>query len=246
MDKINIGFVGGCINNQVGISRDDLYYSVLIKHLKEGKNNSEYQISLGSYLSFDQLVTKTNEFISKKKPNIIFLFIRPFPLMPLQKPFVKYERADGSKTRTIHPALFRRHLVWKDLLTKNQKATEFVFVPKSRIGLRDLNLIAGIVLGLHHWTKEYVANQILLVKQLCDQNNIQLKIISPPQNPESIIANLTCKWITSFIDRYCRQQKLEFININKFDIDKFEQDKIHFNIHGHQQLGQLIHAELTR
>lgn len=246
MDKINIGFIGGCINNQGGISRDDLYYSVMTKKLKESKSSNNYQISLGSYLSFDQLVIKTNEFISKKKPDIIFLFIRPFPLMPLQKPFVKYDKADGIQSWVIHPALFSTQLVWKDLLTKNQSANDFVFAPKNKIGLRDLNLIAGIALGLHHWTRRYIAKQIQLVKQLCDKDNIQLKIISPPQNPESIIANLTCKWITNFIDRYCKQQKLEFININKFDIDKFEQDKIHFNIHGHQQLGQLLYADLTR
>lgn len=244
MDKNNIGFIGGCINKQGGISRDDLYYSIMTKSLKQSK--LDYQISLGSYLSFDQLVSQTQQFISKKKPDIIFLFIRPFPLMPLQKPFVKYDKADGTQGWVIHPALFSRQLVWKDLLTKNQSANDYVFTPRNKIGLRDLNLVAGILLGMHHWTRRYIAKQIQLVQQFCEQNNIQLKIISPPQNPESVIANLTCKWFTNFLDRYCRQQHLEFIDINSFSIDKFEQDGIHFNINGHQQLGQLIYGNLTR
>ena len=132
MDKIVIGFIGGCINNQGGISRDDLYYSVMTKQLQKIRPDKDYQISLGTYLSFDQLASRTKLFIAKKKPNIIFLFIRPFPLMPLQKPLVKFDKADGTKRWAIHPALFSRQLIWKEQFTKNQTANNFVFVPRQK------------------------------------------------------------------------------------------------------------------
>jgi hypothetical protein len=108
-----------------------------------------------------------------------------------------------------------------------------------------LNLIIGIALGLHHWARRYVVEQLGLVSQLCEQNNIQLKIVSPPQNPESAIGNLTCKWIANFISEYCRRKHIEFININTFAVDKFETDKIHFNVYGHKVLGEVLYSALS-
>lgn len=242
---MTIGFIGGCINRQPGIGRAQLYHTLVIKHLMESQNENNYQIALGSYLSYDQLVSETEAFIFKKHPDHIFLFIRPFPIMPLQKLLVKYETANGRQYRTVHPGLFVRKLVWKEQLTKFQTKREYIFIkPRKKIGLRDWNLIAGITLGLHHWARHYIAKQIHLTHQLCQQQNIQLKIISPPQNPESVIGNLTCKWLTHFLSRYCRQEQISFININSLSVDYFEPDKIHFNIRGHQKLSEYIYTAL--
>ncbi|HET8572340.1 MAG TPA: hypothetical protein VFL76_00585 [Edaphocola sp.] len=245
MDSITTGFIGGCINHQPGISRSHLYHAIVMERLGQDQNNKNYRVALGRYLSYDQLVPEAEAFIFKKKPGHIFLFIRPFPVMPLQKLLVKYERADGRQTRAFHPALLTRKLAWNERLTKFQTERDFIFTPRKKIGLRDCNLMAGVVLGLHHWTRRYIAKQIHLTKQLCRQHDIQLSIISPPQNPESAIGNLTCKWLTGFLGRYCRQEQLGFININSFSIDNFEPDGIHFNIHGHRKLAELIYAVLS-
>ena len=243
MDKINIGFIGGCINNQEGINREDLYYSVGSKLL--ASNHKKYQITLGTYFSFDQLLDQTKKFIDKKQPNLLYLFIRPFPLMPLQKPIVKYDTAEKTIGYSLHPALFSRQLKWNEELTKFQSSNYFQSVSKNSFGFRDINLLAGVVLGLHHWMLKYLTHQLELVKQLCNEKKIKLKIISPPQNPESVFANLTCKWTSNYLDKYCKTAKLDFININSFSFANFEQDKIHFNIHGHKKLGELIYDDIT-
>lgn len=243
MDKINIGFIGGCINNQGGINREDLYYFVASKLL--ASNQKKYQITLGTYLSFDHLLDQTKKFIDKKQPSLIYLFIRPFPLMPLQKPIVKYDTAEKTIGYSLHPALFSRQLKWNEELTKYQSSNDFQFVSKSSFSFRDINLLAGVVLGLHRWTLKYLTHQLELVKQLCNKQKIKLKIISPPQNPESVLANLTCKWTANYLDKYCKSTKLDFININSFSLANFEQDKIHFNIHGHKKLGELIYDDIT-
>ncbi len=244
MDKINIGFIGGCLNNQRGINREDLYYSVLLNLLSNKK--TDYQISLGVYLSYDQLPDQTKIFIDKKKPNLIFLFIRPFPLLPLQKPIVKYESENNKVAYALHPALFNQQMKWKDELTKNQTSNDFQFVKKSVFGFRDINLLAGLFLGLPRWALNYLVHQLGLVKERCAAEEIKLIIISPPKNPGSILANILCKWTTDYLDKYCKTEQLDFININSFSRDNFEQDKIHFNLYGHRKLAEIIYDNLTR
>jgi hypothetical protein len=242
MDKINIGFIGGCINNQAGINREHLYHSIALKLLANW--HSEHKMTLGSYLSFDQLPDRTKNFIDKKQPAIIYLFIRPFPLMPLQKPIVKYDTAEETIGYSLHPALFTRQLKWNEELTRYQSSTDFVFVRKPSFGFRDLNLLAGVILGLHRWALKYLTHQLELVQQLCMQEKIKLKIISPPQNPESLLATLTCKWTANYLEKYCRTVMIDFININGFSLANFEQDRIHFNVHGHKKLGELIYEDI--
>lgn len=243
MDKLCIGFIGGCINNQGGIKREDLYYSITSKLLSNEQN--EHQITLGSYLSFDQLPDQTKKFIDKKRPNLIYLFIRPFPLMPLQKLIVKYDTADKKNGYSLHPALFTRQLKWEEELSNYQSSNDFQFVNKSVFGFSDINLIIGILLGLHHWALKYLTHQLELVKQLCTEQNIKLKIISPPQNHESILTNLTCKWTANYLNKHCKRADIDFVTINSFSLVNFEQDKIHFNIHGHKKLGELIYDDIT-
>jgi len=239
MEPIKIGFMGGCLNNQAGISRKDLYYSIVSARLSS--NQTEHQISLCSYHSYSQLLDQTKKFIEKKKPELLYLFIRPFPLMPLQKPWVKYDTADHKVTYTLHPALFSRQMVWKEELTKHQVIREFEYVKKSVFSFRDLNLLTGLVLGLHFWARNYLTDQLDSVKEICSAHEIKLVIISPPQNPESLIANLICKWTANYLEQFYKRGQIDYINIYSFSLSCFEQDKIHFNSQGHKKLGELIY-----
>jgi hypothetical protein len=242
MNKFKIGFIGGCINNQIGVNRQDLFHAVASNLMSQ--INLNHQISLGTYLSFDQLFDQTNKFIHKKKPHLIYLFIRPFPLMPLQKPIVKFDRENESIGYSLHPEFFTRQLKWNEKLTKNQSSSDYEFVRKSVFGFRDINLLAGVILGLHSWALKYLSLQLTLIQQICIEQKITLKIISPPKNPESVLANLICKWTTNFLKKKCQSNQLGFININSFSFEYFEHDKIHFNIHGHKVLGKLIFKDM--
>jgi hypothetical protein len=236
--------MGGCLNNQRGISRQDLYYSVLSKLLSDKK--TDHQILLGNYLSYDQLPEQIRIFINRKKPNLIFLFIRPFPLVPLQKPFVRYEAGNHSVAYAIHPALFNRKMKWNDTLTKNQSAGEFQFVKKSVFGLRDINLLAGRFTGLQHWMLEYLVHQLEIVNKICTHEEIKLILISPPINPGSVMTNQLCKRTTEYLIKYCKREKPDLVNISSLSVYDFEQDKVHFNVSGHRKLAELICDYLTR
>jgi hypothetical protein len=193
MKKINIGFIGGCINNQKNIDKEDLYHSVFTRLLSQNSKPFNLQLSFEIYLSYDQLVRKTEQFIINNKLDIIYIFIRPFPLMPLHKPIVKYDKANGKRGLAIHPRLIIRKTKWSQKLTAFQASNEYVFVRRNKIELRDLNLLVGIMIGLHHWALKYIAQQIDSIGNFCNEHKTKLVIISPPKNPESIAGNIICR-----------------------------------------------------
>ncbi len=244
MDKLNIGFIGGCINNQVGMARQDLYHSQLAIALSQFQANLKYQISLATYLSYDQLYTQTQKLITKKNPNILFLFIRPFPLMPLQKMMIKYDKPNQKTGWAFHPGLFSRKMEWDNKFTAFQSDNGYSYVKRNRFELRDLNLLAGMAMGLHHWSFRYINTQLELVRYLCMKENITLIIVSPPQNPESIVGDNICHRATRSIGTYCNEKGLRFININELPLEMFENDMLHFNADGHKTLADLIYNEL--
>lgn len=244
MDKFNIGFIGGCINNQKSIGKDNLYFSVLSKLISSARVNSDLKISLGRYLSYDHLVQQAEEFLDKKNPDLIFVFIRPFPLMPLQKPIIKYDKAGGKTGRALHPALFTRTTEWNKKLTAHQKDEGINLRTRNKFELRDLNLVAGFLLGLHRWALNYISQQLNLIHLLCKERNTTFIVISPPKNPESVLANIICKRTSKYLHKFCRRNHIGFVDINKLALENFEKDNIHFNINGHRKLGLLLYNEI--
>ena len=245
MDRLNIGFIGGCISNQPGMAREALYHSVLSKSLSENGAFVNFQISLATYFSFGELHSKMQRFIDKKQPDVIFLFIRPFPLMPLQKLLIKYDKSDKQTGWAFHPALIFRRLEWRHDLTEFQTDNGYQFVRRNKFEFRDVNLLAGISLGLHRWAIRYLRNQIEMTQALCDKENIKLTIISPPKNPESIVGDWVCQSVTRFLEAYCNENQIRIININTIPKEKFEKDNLHFNADGHSAVAKMIYDELS-
>ncbi|MBI3502055.1 MAG: SGNH/GDSL hydrolase family protein [Bacteroidetes bacterium] len=244
MDKLKIGFLGGCINRQQGIQRNDLYYSMFSYLL--GKEKINNQILLEQYFSYDQLVECSRKFVDEKNPDWLFLFIRPFPLMPLHKPIIKYD-LQGKKTgRTLHPALYNRELKWKGKLSEHQRTEPLQIIQRKKFELRDLNIIAGILIGLHSWAMKYLTKQIKEIHSFCNRKGKKIVVISPPKNPESIMGSLICKWTTAYFNKYCHNNQIRFVDINLISADYFEEDKIHFNVAGHKQLAELIAKEIFK
>ena len=240
MHKINIGFIGGCINKQKNIPPEKLYHSILKKHLAENFHDLEFNISLATYHSYNQLTEKANHFVSKNNLNILFIFIRPFPMMPLHKLIIKYDLPDGKKGLTIHPQLLKRKADWSKQLTEFQTTNDFSFIPKNKFGLRDINLSIGGLLGLHRWALRFVSEQLSSIIHFCITNSVTPVIISPPKNPESVLGNLICRRASFYFSEVCTKNEIAFLNINCFKREFFLPDKIHFNVSGHKKLSATI------
>src|ERR1700722_7397106 len=108
METLKIGFLGGCINNQKGIALDEFYYSIFDKLM----SNVPHEISAGTYYTFDEMAEKAETFIQTNNLDVLCLWVRQFPLMPLHKPIIKYENQYGGISWALHPAIFNPRGKW--------------------------------------------------------------------------------------------------------------------------------------
>lgn len=233
--KNNITFIGGCINNQKGFPKENLFHRVL-----QTSDSQNLNIGLGTYLSFNTLPERLIHSISKQKPETVYLFIRPFPLMPLFKPLIKYDLVNEKKQIAFHPALFTRKMKWDNKLSKHQIDNQFQYSAESRFGKRDINIMLGCALGLHVWAVNYLQHILEQCIEICKNNSVELILISPPAYPSSIMGNWICKYITNKVACFSKTHQLCFVNIYTFPESCFEADKIHFNIEGHIKLANTI------
>jgi len=240
MESLKIGFLGGCINNQKGIALEEFYYSVISSLIPD----IPHQISAGTYYTFDKMAEKAEVFSQNNNLDVLCLWVRQFPLMPLHKPLIKYENKSGDISWAIHPSFLRLNADWNKELTRYHTQNEYIHKNRKLFEGRDLNLLAGKVLGLHRWARKYINKQIETVQHHCNEASIKLIVISPQQCPSSIMGNDVCKTISVSIDQFCKKFGINFINIIDLGEEYYARDNVHFNATCHKLLANLIYDKV--
>jgi hypothetical protein len=237
-NKISIGFLGGCINKQQGLPRQSHYYT----HLASKLLNLEIDttIKLGSYKSINTLPENLRQILNNNDLHMVGVFIRPFTVMPLCKPFIKYEDVLGKIKWGIHPNLMRKTNQWNSKLTDNYQVGHYTSANKKRFGIRDLNLLIGRVFGLHRWAESYIERVLSQLSILSKNKSVEIFLISPPSNPESFMGDYVGKRLTLKIHEYCSSNNIQLIDVSILDDRMFKPDKLHLNVYGHEHLSTLI------
>ena len=182
-------------------------------------------------------------FIEKNDVDFLFLVIRQFPLMPLHKPLIKYENSKGGINWMLHPALLNRKLNWNEKLTEYHTMHEYVHKEKARFGFRDMNLLAGYILGLYDWASRFVLQEVLKVRDFCKNKNISLIVLSTQQYPTSFIGNLACKRISAIQGKQFAENHIQFINIIDLGTEYFSEDMVHFSAECHALIAEKLFGE---
>ena len=242
MTPLSIGFLGGCLNNQKGIEKEEFYYEVFSKLL----SNNPHRIATSIYISFDTMLKKAAHFMDKNELDVLFLVIRQFPLMPLHKPFIKYENSNGRVSWALHPALFQGKLNWNPKLSEYHTMHEYVHKDKAKFGLRDLNLLAGMTLGLYAWAPEYVLQEVLKVRDLCKSRDIEFIVLSTQRYPTSIMGDIACKRISRIQEKQFRNNEINYVNIIHLGEEYFSADKVHFNANCHKIIAEMLLNEFRK
>ena len=246
-----IAFLAGCINNQRNFPRESHYHAVLKTSLSR-MYSADLNFNFAVYHAYGQLFEKATGLISKNRPDILVIFIRPFPFLILNKPLVKYEESDNRKVRDMHPALFfRNKFEWPEKYFINIKeASSAKCVSRSKFELRDLNLLAGIILGLNRWAMKFVLQELKRVISLCRQENIELIFLGMPQNRESIIGSYICSFMNKKLISEFSKTNVIYLNIHsEKDANGqpiFFGDGIHFNEAGHLFLKDNLMPDICR
>lgn len=240
MANLHLACLGGCINRQPRIEPDAHYHAVFAQNMRRKAPPVQVTVSIGSFLSIDRMPERAEQLLDRSRPDWLCVYIRPFTLMPLHKLLVRYETADKRFVRSWHPALFRRKMAWNPRLSQFQTEWPFVFVPRSRFGWRDWNLLAGLLLGLHGWARRYVLHQLDGLKACCESRGTRLVVMAPAQNPDSIMGDYLCEQAYRAIRRYCSLQGIPLLDAHRFGPEYFEEDKLHFIPAVHRELGQML------
>ena len=146
------------------------------------KRNSlmtDFQLELGSYLCYAYFRKAAIHFIKNKQPDFAFIFLRKFPLMPLNKPFIKYKTRNEKVVWARHPMLFNRtKFEWDNKFSKYEKEIDFNTKKRHLIELRDFNLLAGLLLGLNRWCVKFLLSDILAISDDINCSCKKLFIVS--------------------------------------------------------------------
>ena len=242
MHKIKIAFLAGCMNYQKGLSENQRYHSVTNDLLL--RMGIQTDMSLHSYRSYDSMTCKSVKVLEENNPDIFCLFIRHFPLFPLHKPFIKFEKSNGKTGWAIHPQLVTRKHKWNYKLTEFQSTNDYIFKRKRKVEWRDLNILLGLCFGLDRWAYHYIKSEIEAVRKLCKEQNIKLVVVSPVRNPESVLGDFICRRMALRLERFCKKEGLNYANIANFGLAYFEEDKVHLNAEGHELMGKLIYENI--
>lgn len=241
---MNIGFVGGCINSRGVIEQEKAYHSLLKREYPQ------HNIFLTKYSSYTSLMDKAEQFINTNSLDRVYVFMRHFPYMVLNKPLVKLINKDGKSYYRIHPFLMDRNVKeWLPEYDKYVTSFEDNIQPKRNyFGLRDVNFMVGKSLSLHHWASSYILNLIKTVHEKCVASNAELSIISLPKIHETFMVDVTCKFLNKRLVNELEKVNVDFIEINKpgdEEGDYFQSDKIHFNERGHRYVFEKLKSRIS-
>jgi len=247
MQTINIGFIGGCLNKQKELARGEHYYSVLDALLKQAFQEQDFHFSFSSFLSYSELGKQTTELISKRACDIIVIFLRPFPLMPMNKILVRYKSAPWTTSLTVHPALFKRSLrQWPEKLCRYDSEGDFVFSPKLKFGLRDLNLFLGALAGLYHWSSEYIEQIVLSVNSSLVSSGKKLLVFTTPGYPSSLAGDYICRKLSAGISRLCSSVNISYVDLYSCSKGLFNSDGVHFTAEGHRFIAGQVFGKIRQ
>ncbi|MEI6411058.1 MAG: hypothetical protein WCR52_16850 [Bacteroidota bacterium] len=238
MNTLHLTCLGGCINKQPGVQPNEHYHAVFAQNLSRLEPPIHVSVSIGAYLSIDRMVERADQLMQANRPDLLCVYVRPFSLMPLHKLLIRYEKADKRAARALHPCLFNRKMAWNPRLSQFQTDWPFVFEPRSRFGLRDCNLLAGLILGLHSWARRYVLLQLDLLQTRCEKHGTRLIVMTPAQNPDSVMGNYLCERAFQAIDRFCTEKGILMLNAHRFGLEYFEADQLHFIPEVHREMGE--------
>jgi len=100
-----------------------------------------------------------------------------------------------------------------------------------------MNLLAGIMTGLHGWAFTFVVQELKKVIALCEREKIGLIFLGMPQNRSSMVGSHLCTWMNKKLLAEFADSKVHYIDIHSVRDRRGQQiffaDGIHFSEAGH-------------
>ena len=230
-------FYGGCINRQQGLAPHLHYHQLLKQQLQQGAG-IETEIQLRFYTTYQELTQEAVQLPGGF--DVLILFLRPYPLLPLTKPLIRYTDKQLQSTLTLHPK-FNSTGYWQKAATETEVPTTKRRRTTVHRLIKAVNEKAGDLLNLDHWAVKYVL-QLLQHYKNGLPTGTRLLIMGPPAYGANKRLNKICGELAPQVEQWCRTQACSYLPMqvlpNGSGKGYFAEDGIHISPEGHQQLAQ--------
>lgn len=240
---MNIIFFAGCLNKQKGLPLKQHYHFIL-RDMVRAKYGSFPGAQLENYQSYFSLAEKVGFHINQQ-PDIILLFLRPFPLHAAAKPLIRYLNKSGRHRLALHPALTKR-VFTENVLDEFEQTDRQQpgAVEAVRLHLRRLNILGGKMLRLDSWAVEHITGQVSLIGQMARERGVKLIVAGPPLYPANSYINAVCIALNRQMELSCNQRGLPYaplgIQCDGQGRNLLLNDGIHLSPAGHIFIAQTI------
>lgn len=251
---LKIAILGGCFPVQEKIKTEQLYHSILKEKLLHEKE-IETEFLIYRYDTFRECIEIIKK-LNLHEISYVLLHIRPDPYLMASKLYLKFINKELKKERKINLHFIDFDEPDKCIVNVGSKKYSdnfkaFVFSIKKQMmrSLRNVNYIAGFLIGNNYITKRIALKTINDAFYLIENSNAKLIVQGPPMRPRSIMENILLKKLGKFLSKNT-PGNIIYIN-GLYEKDNtgnyiFSKDKIHLNEYGHLLFANLLYKSFTK
>jgi hypothetical protein len=211
---MKIAFWGGCINRQYNIAPDK-HYHALVRRAIGLQTGVAPKTWLRFYSSFHEMQRDTLALLNGDAHyDYLVIFLRPFTLMPLTKPLIRYTDKTMQTKLALNPR-FSNRKYYDDMVkeykvvTGNKESNGFLHKAFQR-----LNDLAGDMLGLQEWSRKEVMEMLGEVHATASEKRTELILLGPPPYPSNMRINNCCIELNRQIAGFARDNNIVHVDMS--------------------------------
>jgi len=234
---------GGCVHKQQNLPLKK-HYHFLLRDMLYQKQNHYPEVKLETYNQYfrlaDRIIQNTDA-----KTDVLILFVRPFPLHPLIKPFIRYRSKQQREETMLHPVFNKANIgrqasaSIEQNMSSDKKGNSLMHLTFARA-----NMLTGKIFGLDKWAVNYITAEILKINKECLNNNTHLILAGPPLYPASAALNRFCINLNAHIKNLAPTYGFSHADIaracDENGNETIQADGRHLTESGHKLLAQSI------
>ena len=247
---MNIVFWGGCVNRQQNIATERHYHAI-IKQLVKTNTGVEPKTCLRFYSSYHEMHREVQSTLLREMHyDYVVVFLRPFPLIALTKPVIRYTDTKMKGRLSLHP-LFSKSKYYDDMVKEYKVPVQ----NKNEDGLfhkvlQSLNDFAGNLLGLRQWTNDEVIRLLADMQSFATNKQAKLILVGPMLYPALPRINNVCLELNRRIALFSAINGIEHIDLARSFDDHgkpfIENDGKHLTATAHLFMAEQIAKFMNR
>ena len=210
---MNVVFWGECVNRQSNVGAE-MHYHVAIKRLVEDETGIAPKTWLRFYSSYHELHRESLSMLNREMHyDYVVIFLRPFPMIALTKPIIRYTDKDKQARLALHPRFSKEK--YYDHMIKEYKIAAQANGGDSLLHkiLQRLNDFAGNQLRLPQWTKNEVIKMMADLNHTAQPRKTKLVLVGPMLYPANDRINNICIDLNRKVEIFSALHKIPHIDI---------------------------------